>query len=104
MKIEANDVVVEHNEAQSRFEVKLGDALAVTEYQRRGQNILFTHVEVPPALEGHGIAARMARVALDYARAQSLVVVPLCPYIAAYLRRHREYRAIVHPTYQTGRS
>ena len=54
-----------------------------------------THTVVPLALEGHGIAGRLARAALDYARDRGLSVVPLCPYVADYIGKHPEYEDLV---------
>jgi predicted GNAT family acetyltransferase len=104
MNVDANQLVVTHNEAAERFETQIGELLGLVEYKRRGKHIILTHTEVPKALEGQGIAARLSQVALDYARAQHLVVIPLCPFTAAYVRRHREYQDIVHPSYRTPRS
>jgi hypothetical protein len=42
----------------------------------------------------------MARAALEAARADGLEVVPLCPYVAAYIRRHQEYLPLVSPPYR----
>jgi len=43
---------------------------------------------VPPALEGRGIAAALTEAALHFAASQSLDIDPVCAYTAAYLRRH----------------
>jgi len=90
-----DDVTVENNEAAQRFEVKVGNQLAVVEYRRAGNNIIFTHTGVPPALEGQGIASKLARSALEYAQQEQLTVVPLCPFVASYIRRHPEYQGLV---------
>jgi uncharacterized protein len=50
--------------------------------------VAFTHTEVPPPLQGRGLAAALVREALAWAAAQGLLVRPLCSYVAAYLRRH----------------
>jgi predicted GNAT family acetyltransferase len=65
------------------------------EYRRDGSRIVYTHTVVPPYLEGHGIAGRLAWHALDYAREEGLTVVPLCPYVADYIDRHPEYADLV---------
>lgn len=85
---------VKHNMAEKRFEVQLGDALALMEYMRAGNNIIFTHTEVPEAFEGQGVANEMAYVALEYAKAEGLKVQPLCPFVALYIRKHPEYQPI----------
>jgi predicted GNAT family acetyltransferase len=53
--------------------------------------MLFLHMGVPPALEGRGIGSALVRAGLSYAREQGYHIVPLCSFVAAYLRRHPEY-------------
>ena len=89
------DVDVVHNAEERRFEVRVGTALAVLEYQRVGDRIVFTHTGVPPDLEGRGIGGSLVRSGLDYAREEGLAVRPLCPFVAAYIAKHPEYRALV---------
>src|SRR5262245_1609594 len=89
-----NEIEVRNNPEAKRFEVIIDDKIAMVEYMIAGQNIIFTHTEVPPEFEGHGIANRMAYVALEYAKAQGYKVQPLCPFIKAYIQRHPEYLPI----------
>jgi uncharacterized protein len=91
---------VQNNTAASRFEVEVDGALAIIAYLRDGQTITFTHTQVPPALEGQGLASSMAHAALDYAQAQGLVVIPLCPFVASYIQRHQEYLPLVHAAHR----
>ena len=88
-------IAVENNEAAQRFEVHVDCLLSLLMYERRGDRIVFTHTEVPAALESRGIASVLARTALDDARARQLQVVPLCPFVRGYIERHPEYRALV---------
>jgi len=76
-----------------RYEARVAGAAdaAMTYYRLRGNTIVFTHTEVPHALEGHGVGSALARYALDDARRRGLGVVAQCPFIAAYIRRHPEY-------------
>jgi predicted GNAT family acetyltransferase len=87
---------VTHNESAQQFEVTLGGATAVIVYRRQPGTIIFVHTEVPPAMEGQGIAAKLAAAGLEFARAQGLKVVPLCPYVIRYLAKHQEYIDLVH--------
>lgn len=79
---------VTHNPAQSRFETAVDGRLCVCVYHLRDGTALFTHTEVPPALQGRGIAAALVQAALDWARHEGLRVRPLCSYVATYMRRH----------------
>lgn len=88
-----------NNEAAQRWEAHVGQHIAVTAYQRSGVAIIFTHTEVPPALEGRGIASQLVQAALDDARTQQLAVIPFCPFVAAYIRRHPDYKVLVPPDY-----
>jgi predicted GNAT family acetyltransferase len=92
-----DDVTVANNETAQRYEARVGGQLAVIIYQQLGDRIVFIHTEVPEALEGHGIAGKMARFALDDARARRLMVIPQCPFVASYIRRHPEYADLVPP-------
>jgi predicted GNAT family acetyltransferase len=82
---------VVRNEAQNRFEIREGDQIAQLAYDVSGGEIALVHTEVPPPLEGEGYGSALAKAALDYARAQHLHVVPSCPFVAGYIRRHPEY-------------
>jgi uncharacterized protein len=85
---------VVHNKSKSRFEMELGGQLAVAEYRRDGDRILFTHTEVPPQFRGHGLAEKIVLFGLEAARRENLRVVPLCSYVAHVLQRHPEYRKL----------
>lgn len=89
------ELEIHDNPEASRYEARVGGQLAVAEYMLTGPNITFTHTEVPVELEGQGIASALARFALDDARARGLAVIPLCPFITAYIQRHREYQPLV---------
>lgn len=95
MSEKIDDLKIENNEAMHRFEARVGGQTAFAEYVRFDGGIILPHTEVPAALEGRGIGSRLARTALDYARDQSLAVVPLCPFIASYIGRHKEYLPLV---------
>ncbi len=100
MQADIDNLPIEHNVAAQRFEATIAGRRAVAEYRLAGDTIIFTHTEVPAALEGRGIANRLVRTALEYARARQLTVVPLCRFVAVYIRRHTEYQPLLHPDYQ----
>jgi predicted GNAT family acetyltransferase len=95
MANEDGELQIRNNPAQSRYEVDIDGRLAIVEYLLTGPNITFTHTEVPEELEGRGIGGRLARFVLEDARARGLAVIPLCPFIKAYIARHPEYEPLV---------
>lgn len=97
---EAADWNVVHNQSRHRFEIDLGDGtLALLAYVPRDRSLSLVHTEVPTPWEGRGIAARLAQAAMEYAREAGFTVVPSCPYVQEYLRHHREYMALVDPSF-----
>ncbi len=95
MDVNLNDVTVTHNENAQRFEVGIDGLCAFMTYSRFPGRIVYTHTEVPRPLEGQGLAAKLARAALDFARVNDLRVVPLCPYVSRFIREHPEYQDLV---------
>jgi predicted GNAT family acetyltransferase len=89
------NIEVVNNRAQNRYEVKVGNEVAVIIYEPGEKSITFLHTEVPPALEGQGLASKLAKFALEDARAQHLSVTPLCPFVASYIRRHPDYMSLL---------
>lgn len=84
-----------HNEVESRFETQVEGLTALVDYRKRDSLFLVTHTEVPPQLEGRGIAAALTKALLDYIRENGFKVRPVCPYTKAYIQRHPEYNDIV---------
>jgi uncharacterized protein len=90
------EVVIENNVAEHRFEARLPSGVAELQYRYGGSGTLvLVHTEVPPALEGRSIGARLVRAALEYARANGLTVVPLCPFVTVFIARHPEFQSLV---------
>ena len=95
------ETTVSDNPERSRYETTVDDEMAVLEYRRMGDTLIaLNHTGVPPAIEGHGVAAALAQFALDDAREHSIEVLPFCPYVAAFIRRHPEYRSVVSPRFK----
>lgn len=86
----AEALAIRNNLEAQRFEATIDGQLAVCDYRRQGGLLVLPHTLVPPALQGHGIAAQLVKSALDWARAEGLKVRPVCSYVAAYMRRRPE--------------
>lgn len=89
------NLTVVHNAGASRFEAEIDGRLAVVDYERQDNVIYFTHTGTPVAYRGQGVAGEVTRVALEYAKAEGLQVVPRCSFTVAYLRRHPQYQELV---------
>jgi uncharacterized protein len=85
-----NDIEIQNNSAENRFETTVNGALCFAAYELEPGRITFTHTEVPEPASGRGVAGRLAETALEHARSKRLRVVPLCSFIATYIERHGE--------------
>jgi predicted GNAT family acetyltransferase len=83
------------NAERGRFERDERGLTVFANYRRQGTTIAITHVEAPPALRGTGAASRLMEAIVAQARAEDAKLLPLCGYAAAWLRRHKEHRALV---------
>jgi predicted GNAT family acetyltransferase len=80
---------------RGRFEIHQDGHVAFLEYNLTGKVLELIHTEVPQALEGRGLAAELAKSALDWARENGAKVDVICDFVAAYLKKHPEYADLV---------
>jgi uncharacterized protein len=89
-------VAVRDNPDELRYELLVdGDVAGEIRYRRSPDRIVLVHTEVSPALEGQGLASRLVADALEDIRARGMRVVPICPFVRAYIQRHPEYEDLV---------
>jgi uncharacterized protein len=80
---------VVNNPAERRYEIWLGNGRAgYIDYREEPGSVVLVHTEVDPAFEGRGLGGRLVAGALEDIRARGLAMVPECPFVRAYLRRH----------------
>lgn len=80
-----------HDPSRSRYELRLGDSLVgFLDYQAQRDAVALIHTEVDRAFQGRGLGSRLVGGVLDDMRARGLSVVPVCPFVGSYLRRHPE--------------
>lgn len=94
------DADIRDNAEAHRYELPVDDEVAVVIYNLSGQNLMITETLVPVALEGRGIASRMAKHVIADAGTRGLLILPVCPFFSAYLQKHPEHADVVHPTYR----
>lgn len=94
------DIKISENKDRKRFEMVVEGKTALIEYIRAENKMYLTHTEVPKELEGKGVASSMAKQVLQQIKDEGLYLVPLCPFIAAYLKRHPEWKEILAKGYK----
>jgi len=83
------------NEEKKRYEFQLPEHTPFLEYIRTKDKIYLTHTEVPVALEGQGIGSQLVKQVLEDIKKKELTLVPLCPFVAHYLKEHPQWKELV---------
>ncbi len=89
---------LQDNPAQKRYEAIDGNTnnlAGFAAYRDRAGSRVFTHTEVSEDYAGQGVAGELARYAVEHVKDAGYRLVPLCPFIAAWLKKHPEYDAVV---------
>jgi predicted GNAT family acetyltransferase len=93
---------IRDNIERKRFEIDLGDGtFAIAQYNIIPGKIMFTHTEVPEAHGGKGLGTALIRAGLAAARERGLKVIPICPFFAAYMERHKEVQDLLDQAWRT---
>ena len=90
------ELVVADNPEEQRYEARLGSELVgFISYRLQPGRMTLIHTEVAQALEGKGVGSQLVAGALDDIRERGLTIVPICPFVRAYLLRHPEVADLV---------
>ncbi len=85
-----------HDKINQSFYSEIEGRRALLDYIMRDDEVIdFTHTYVPIELRGKGIAAKIVREGLEYAKENNFKVIPSCSYVEAYIDRHPEYHNIL---------
>jgi uncharacterized protein len=86
---------------RNRYELSIdGDVVGYTAYHARPGLVAFVHTEVDEQFQGRGVGDQLIRYALEDARARGLAVLPFCPFVKAFIERHREFEALVPDSFR----
>lgn len=89
-------IVVRHAPESERYEALADGMLAgFAAYRSGGGAVIFVHTDVDDAFRGRGVGGALAREALADVRRRGLHAVPMCPFFAAWIRRHPDYIDLV---------
>jgi predicted GNAT family acetyltransferase len=97
MEIKLENFEIINNESERRFEISINGLLSKLDYIQDKDTFVITHVGVHPDLRGQGVAGKLTQAGLEFAKAKSLRVIPMCAYAAAYIRRNPQYAELTKP-------
>ena len=96
-------IAVTDNPERERYEITVdGELAGFSDYRGGGEVRAITHTEIDPRFEGRGLGSRLVAEELDDVRAKGLHVLPVCPFVKAFLGdpEHREYLDLVEPQHR----
>lgn len=89
------NVSIEHKEDGNRgvfFIEGSSGIISELQYSRNGGDTMtIDHTETKRKEEGKGLAAKLVREAVQFARKNNLKIDPRCPYAEVQFERHPEY-------------
>lgn len=99
MKEEFLPLTVQQNTATKRFELNVEGHLAFIDYKEVGERIHLIHTESPEALAGRGAATALIEKTLEFIEAHHKTVLPYCPLVFAFIKKHPEWKRIVDASF-----
>jgi len=95
MKTEYIDIPLVKNEDKKRFEIEIDGHYAFIDYKEPGNVIALVHTETEPELKGKGAASAVVEKTLQYLDDNDMKLLPFCPFVFAYIKKHPEWKRIV---------
>lgn len=86
---------IRDNTEASRYELDVEGGVAFANYRMAPGVVTVTYTEVPAALRGRGIGAKLSAAVLAHIRSEGLKVIPRCGYFAGFIRDHIEYHDLL---------
>jgi uncharacterized protein len=84
--------------AEGKYTIAVdGETVGLAAVADRGEQRVFYHTEVEERFGGRGLATILVAEALEATRADGKRVVPVCPMVAAFIKKHSEFADITDP-------
>ncbi len=92
-----SEIRVEEDQARGRYVIDTpdGQEAYLTFVRERPDHMSITYSFVPPAFRGRGVAVGLIERAIADARSASFKIAPLCGYVAAEFRRHKDWQDVL---------
>ena len=85
-----------NNEEDSQYEFHIDGLVPRLEYIKVKDKIFLTHTDIPKGLEGKNIAKTLVQKVLEDVERKKLSVIPQCPFVTMYIKRHPEWNKLVY--------
>lgn len=93
--METNQPILTLKPGDERFELRVGEQLAFASFSLVNRTLFLAYCEVPDPLREQGVEDALMRGVFQYARAQKLDVIPICPLARAFVQREPEFHDVV---------
>lgn len=89
-------MLVRENREKHRYELVEGDEIAgFIVYQVRDGEYWLVHTELEEGYGESGVGSFLVRKTLDDLRSKGVAVVPTCPFVGGWIKRHPDYQDLV---------
>lgn len=87
---------VNHLKEKQLFYIDIENQRATLTYIMEKENVMnFMSTYVPDSFRGKGIAAKLVKEGLHYAKENNFRVIPACSYVYSFIKNHQEYKPLV---------
>ncbi|MBK1438523.1 N-acetyltransferase [Parapedobacter sp. ISTM3] len=93
--MELQQMPIVKDETQRQYQLTIDGQVAFIDYKQHGKRVYLIHTEVPATLEGRGVAASLVGKVFTHIEQNGELLIPLCPYVQAYLKRHPEWNHLM---------
>jgi len=100
MKEEYENIALIKNDAENKFQMTVDGHTAFILFKERENIISLIHTESPDELAGRGVATAIIEKTLQYLDENNYTLVPLCPLVYAYIKRHLDWTKIVRDDFK----
>ncbi|MCF6297554.1 MAG: N-acetyltransferase [Flavobacteriaceae bacterium] len=83
------------NIEKKQYEFHIEEHIPRIEYIKAQNNIYLTHTEVQQKLTGKGVGTALVKQVLQDIKEKNLTLIPLCPFVAMYIKRNPEWKELV---------